>query len=397
MIWRRKNPDDWGRKLWPSSCYYDVGSVLALVALVGALLTIGSLAHDKYQSSQAVAACQQYRDTLADSLERMQREGEPAYKIRFAQVQLQSAQSMCARVRDGEAILLDKAGRGATKEALTGLVKGQVFRDLMSAVDLAFDSTLKLSDAYGNTESGHQSAVRNQIEAIKRRLGDEGRVLSGDDLAFFIAATEMRHITERLREQGFDENSDVYVNVLRRYLRDFYLQTGETPPPRDIARWLEELAANRYGVPVEPAATTLTAVGTLFMDNMGLVTGCPDPSVPHNTVTLRFPSQGGEVVGECRVQAQCTWPQCGTEVGYVNLVFSGHYDAATNTLSGTYSGNIQSSGLAPGDGECVPVQVNMSITDPIPWNATLQGADIHGQLFPPTVAPVPFDLRLTGQ
>jgi hypothetical protein len=401
MIGHSRRPTDKGPELGPGHRLYDLGSILAIVGLISALLTVSGLAYEKHQSDQAIAACYQYRDAIASNVEALRSAGEPGFKIRFAEGQLQAAEAMCARVREGEAVLLDQAGIEATKDALIGLAKGEVFgaldegfyNDLMSAVDLAFDTTLKVSDAYSNAESGHQTAVRDQMEAIRRRLGEDGRALGGDDLAFYIAATEVRYITERLRDQGVREDDDAYINIVRQYVRDAYLQPGEIPLPSRIAYWFDQIIQIRYSgasQPVEATATaeavplagTITAVGSFDEATMVWSADCPGQRYTSNSVTLSFAALGGEVVGEARVVSECTnAPECGVDQALLVAPLRGQYDASTGNLSGQVVGATGHADIWTYSEEegCQRQQYTFAFPASS-WEAVLEGEYIRGTI-----------------
>jgi len=230
---------------------YDLGATLALVALIGALLTVSGLAHSKLESDRGIAALQAMRDEQADLISRMQDEGEPGYRIRFAEARLQAMDKMLQRAKADEQVVLDQLGRQATKDALTQLLKGPFLNDIASLGDLAFDTALKISDAYHGTTSEHQKRLLAELQGVNDRLRSAGSttdLLQGNALDVFIAAAELNHITQVIRdERGIDETDPVFANVLNRYLSDFYLREGERPLPAGIRTWVETIVAARDG------------------------------------------------------------------------------------------------------------------------------------------------------
>lgn len=227
-------------------------NVLVTVGLISAFLITGGLGYDKLMSDRGTDALQQARDSLADRLSTMEDEGQPGYKIRHVQATLSAMDKMLRRAKSDEKILLDKKGRAATKEALINLVKGAALNDILSLGDLALDTMFKLSDAHAGTRSAHQKRLSDKIAALRSRLEGAGsgsaRPLQGDDLDFFIAAAELQHITKVVKEEhGIAESDPAFVNVLKRYLDDYYIREGERPLPADIRTWVDTIVEAQHG------------------------------------------------------------------------------------------------------------------------------------------------------
>lgn len=254
MYLGKHDPERW---VGPSS-YHDLGATLILISLIGALITVGGLAHTKLESDRGIAALQAMCDDQAALVSRMEDEGEPGYRVRFARARLDMMDRMLRRARAGERVALDELGRQATKDALVSLLKGQFLNDIASLGDLAFDTTLKLSDAYHGTTSPHQRRLLEVVRDLNDRLqgaGGEGTdLLQGDALDVFIAAAELNHLARVVREErGIDETDPVFANVLKRYVSDYYLREGERPLPAQIRAWVDTmLEAKSFDEPPPP-------------------------------------------------------------------------------------------------------------------------------------------------
>lgn len=447
MRWLARMIRDWRWLGMSYGRYYEVASILAFVALVSALLTTAYLATEKVSSDQAVAAMQKMRDQFADQVQRMTNsqhpdyEWQPGYKVRIAQKQLESADKLFKRVKNDEKVLLDKIGQAATKDALINLIKGQIFTsDVTGAGNLAFDTTLKISDAYAKSESEYQKRLRQKIQDLKKKnqagpLQDQDG-LTRDDMDFLIAAAELDHIIKQMEREGYDRNDPAFVNQLNRYIEDFYLEKDETILPPNIRRWLETIRVVRFGGTVketptstlEPTPTSTMVMATTTPTQTATATGSPTPKatptstkgpdltatgqfiltgeaaaetdVKTNTMSLTFNPEGGPVNGNAHFVFLLPPDEgCKPSRADGSLTFTGTYSPDSQRFGGTGSGHATAVNhfYDSETKQCVSEQGEERFE--LEWEATLQGNKVIGTVtrIDSDSPPERFELTIQGQ
>jgi len=260
-----------------------IAGVLAIAGLIGALIAVSEATYTKVQSDRAVAAAEQMVASFEAQLNQLQNGKAPAYQIRFAEARLQAAQNLLKRIRADERAYLDAYGEGATRAALINYIKGKLITsDFLSAAENAFNNSVGLSSAYSAKPSEIQQNYEN---AVTRLLGND-TTLQGDALDRYIAVAEYQNLVRLLQAKGYDPSDPAFVNTVRRFAQDHYLEDGETPLPTEIRTIMDQLIAETYGLPMP---VELEDEGTDWM-----TVELPDTLVEQTD--LIFPDTGSDLI-----------------------------------------------------------------------------------------------------